>query len=186
MHHLRELAASCADVHDQPMYRFRVKQMWAFGEILDEPRDLDLVQVALAVDLPVAEVPWLSEPAGTEHWANSTRLSKNPIRAFWRSVEAPVWNHCIERPALLWDAANGLVEETFAALHDGRGSEVRSAPPAAAELEKRRTDELALSLATLRAAHHTYDQRRWGQGKLTPVADQLWLATAGHLDLLDG
>jgi hypothetical protein len=32
------------------------------------------------------------------------RLNKNPVHAYWRSAHAPVWNHEVVRPVLLWDA----------------------------------------------------------------------------------
>ena len=115
VHHLGELAEKCAELADKPrtIFPLRVVQVWAFGDILGAARDLDWVHVALAVDLPVADVPWLTQPAGAEHWANATRMSRNPIAARWRSVHAPVWNHRIERPALVWDVETGLAEETL-------------------------------------------------------------------------
>jgi hypothetical protein len=187
VHHLRELAEKCAELDGQPrsFYRFRVVALWAVGEILGAARDLDRVSVALVVDLPVGEVPWLSEPDGAEHWANGTRMSRNPIKPFWRSAHAPVWNHHVDRPALLWDAETGLAEETFAALLNGRGAEVRAGAPSPAELRTRLEDELAVSLGALREQTRAYEERRWSPGKLTPVSDALWRASDGYLDLLD-
>ena len=187
VHHLRELADKCAELASLPQsfYRFRVVQLWAVGDILGAARDLDWVSVALAVDLPVEEVPWLSEPEGAEHWANATRMSRNPIKPFWRSARAPVWNHHVDRPALLWDAETGMAEQTFAALLAGQGAEVRSTEPSSAELRQRLEDELAVCLGALREHTRVYEERRWGPGKLTPVADGLWLASLGYLDLLD-
>ena len=187
VHHLRELAEKCAALESEmrSFYRFRVVQLWAVGDILGVARDLDWVHVALAVDLPVDEVPWLSEPEGAEHWANGTRMSRNPFKPFWRSAHAPVWNHWVDRPALVWDAESGMAEETLAAILDGRGAEVRTAAPTPDELDKRLEDELAVCLRALRERTQIYEDRRWSPGKLAPMADALWRASAGYLDILD-
>jgi hypothetical protein len=184
VHHLTDLAAKCAELAGQTaIYRLRVVELWAVGDILGPAHDIDELTVALAVDLP--EVPWRSEPAGAEHWSNATRLSRNPIRPLWRSAHAPIWNHVIDRPALLWDHDNGISEPTIAALEAGEGEHVRHPAPTAEELRQRLAAELAVSLRALR--HHTadYADRRWAPGKLTPVSDALHRASAGYLDLLD-
>jgi hypothetical protein len=159
-----------------------VTGLWVFGDLLGEPRDLDLVHVAVVVDLPLEDVPWLDLPRGAQHWAQAVRL-REPLAAVWRSAAGPVSNHRISRPALVWDVAGGVRESTLAALHDGRGSEFRIDAPTdlAAQLES----ELALSLRFLRRQHRAYDDQRWRPGKLDPAADALWRATAGYLDLLD-
>jgi len=47
---------------------------------------------ALIVDLPVGEVPWFCLPDGAEQWSEATRLSKNPVSAWWRSAWViPAW-----------------------------------------------------------------------------------------------
>jgi hypothetical protein len=187
VHHVRELGDKCAELAGKPpsLFPLRVVQLWAFGDILDAPRDLDWVQVALAVDLPAEDVPWLSEPVGAEHWANATRMSKNPLAAWWRSAHAPIWNHRVERPALVWDIDSGVAEETIAAIQDGRAEEVRSAAPTPDELGNRLDDELAGCLKALHQRTQLYEERRWSPGKLTPVADALWRSSDGYLDVLD-
>lgn len=186
VHHVDALARSCADMATRPLTIFplRVHQLWAVGDILARPRDLDAVTVALAVDLPAEDVAWWTEPPGAQHWANATRLTKNPILAWWRSVHAPVWNHRIASPALLWDSADGVREDTLTALRDGEGESVRTAAPDPRALADRLDDELAVSRAAVRACVRTYDRRRWSPGKLEPVADALWRATDGYLDVL--
>jgi hypothetical protein len=185
--HLDALADTCADMATRPatIQPLRVVQLWAVGEVLGGERDMDVVTVALVVDLPVDDVPWLSEPPGAQHWANATRLAKNPVRPLWRSVHAPVWNHRIDRPALLWDVENGRAEATLKALHAGRGDDVRLPKPAPDEIRSRLDDDFDVSLRALRGAVHTYADRRWAPGKLTPLADTLWLVSEGYLDLLD-
>lgn len=184
VHHLTELAEKCGEMQG-PFFRFEVVELWVFGDLLGVPKDLDRIEVALVTDLPVDEVPWLTEPQGAEHWANASRLSRNPIKPFWRSADAPVWNHYVERPALAWSKADGIAEETLVAVSDGTGELVRLPAPEPDELRKRVDDELAVSLAALRGANETYTDRRWAPGKLTPYADALWLTTTGYLDLLD-
>ncbi|WP_189257374.1 DUF7711 family protein [Lentzea flava] len=184
VHHLAELAEKCGEL-PASFFRFQVVELWVFGDLLDVPKDVDVIEVALVTDLPVDEVPWLDEPSGAEHWANSTRLSRNPFKAVWRSKDAPVWNHRIERPALIWSAADGINEEALVAVSDGTGELVRLAAPSPEELGKRVEDELAVSLRALRRANQDYADRRWSPGKLTPYSDALWRTTTGYLDLLD-
>lgn len=185
VHHLDSLARTCADMATRPVSIFplRVTRLWAMGGILERPHDLELVDVALCVDLPVEDVAWLTEPHGAGHWANATRLAKNPIVAFWRSAHAPVWNHRIERPALVWDDVDGVREETLAALGEGAGSAVRTAAPTDEEFRIRMEQEVAVSLGALRRRTEEYTERRWAPGNLTPIADALWRASDGYLDV---
>lgn len=93
VHHLGSLARACAETLNQPMFSVRVTQLWAVGDILAPQRDVDAVTVALAINRPAKEVAWLTEPSGTQHWANAVRLNKNPFIVFWRSDQAAIWNH---------------------------------------------------------------------------------------------
>lgn len=185
--HVESLSRSCADMAGGPAAAFTlpVSQLWAVGDILDPPRDLDRVTVALCVDLPVDEVAWWTEPPGAQHWANATRMAKNPILPWWRSVHAPVWNHRIVRPVLVWDVDEGVREDALAALRDGHGEQVRTAAPSDEDYARRLRDELAVSLRTLRSRTEAYEERRWRPGKLEPFADALWQASDGYLDVLD-
>lgn len=187
VHHLETLAQTCAEMTTRPrsIFPLRVTELWAAGDILGAVRDLEWVTVALVVDLPVDDVPWLGEPTGSQHWASATRLAKNPVVPRWRSASAPVWNHRIDRPALLWNENDGIAEATLAALLDGRGEDVRLPAPTEDERHARLDDELAVSLRALRAATADYEDRRWRPGKLEPVADALWRAGDGYLDILD-
>jgi hypothetical protein len=187
VHHVETLAQTCADLagRESSIFALRVTALWAVGDILGQPRELDTVTVALCVDLPVDEVPWWSQPPGAEHWANATRLARSPVLAWWRSARAPVWNHRIERPALIWDEPDGVRQDALAALRGGRGDSVRSPGPSAGEFRERLAAELAVSLRALRARTEEYDDRRWRPGKLTPISDALWRASDGYLDVLD-
>ena len=44
--------------------------------------------------------------------------------------------------------------------------------------------ELAVSLQALDSAAAAYEERRFRPGKIQPVADALWNASAGYLDVL--
>lgn len=187
MHHLETLAQTCAEMATRPrsVFSLRVVQLWAAGDILGAVRDVETVTVALAVDLPIDDVSWLSEPPGSQHWANATHLTNNPVIALWRSTYAPVWNHHIDRPALLWDSESGVAEETLAAVKQGRGDRVRLPAPTPDELRAHLDDELTVSLRALRGQTRSYEDRRWSPGNLEPAADALWRASDGYLDMLD-
>jgi hypothetical protein len=186
VHHLEQLAETCTEMLGRPpeIYRIRVRQLWTFGEMLAPEHDVEEVPVVLAVDLPVDEVAWRTEPDGATHWAHSTRLSRNPFLVRWRSVRAPVWNHEIDRPVLFWDADDGIADDVFVSLRAGEGARVRLGAPSEDEFDVRMAEELATSLAAVRRRAESYTERRWKPGKLEPVADALWLANVGYLDLL--
>lgn len=182
VHHVSELARKAAEL-PPGFSRLRVVELWALGELLGAPHDLEVIEVAAVVDLP--ELAWLTEPVGAEHWANATRASRNPISLYWRSAATPVWNHRVERPVLMWSAAGGVAEDAVAALADGRGEALRPPAPTAAELDERLAVELSVSLAALRRDTAAYGQRRWAPGKLTPFSDAMCQSSTGYLDLLD-
>ena len=75
-------------------------------------------------------------------------------------------------------------DDVLMALREGRGEEVRTAAPTNDELTARLRDELAVSRKALAAATAEYERRRWSPGKLEPVADALWRASDGYLDIL--
>lgn len=186
VHQVESLARACAEMAvPSAIFSLRVTQLWAVGDILGRARDLEAVTVALVVDLPVSEVAWWTEPAGARHWANATRLATSPVRAWWRSAHAPVWNHRIQRPALVWDDLEGLRRETLGALREGEGEGVRIPGPGEDEFRARLRDELEVSSRALRGCTEVFEERRWKPGKLEPVADALWRASSGYLDVLD-
>jgi hypothetical protein len=186
VHHLEELAHGCADMATRPVTIFplRVTSLWAFGEVLTGQSDLDALEVVLAVDLPTDEVAWLCPPAGAEHWSHAIGLAKNPVIPSWRSTRAPLWNHVIRSPLLIWDEQGGVATNTMSALREGAANPLRLPEPAPQEMVSRLEDELAVSLHALSSASATYERRRFSPGKLEPVADALWRASAGYLDVL--
>ena len=152
--------------------------------MLTSQDDLDSVPVVLAVDLPADEVAWLCSPAGAKHWSHATGLSKNPVVAIWRSTRVPLWNHRIRGPLLIWDESGGVHADALAALRNGTAGTLRLPEPAPDELASRLEAELAVSLRALRSTTAAYEQRRFSPGKPEPVADALWRASAGYLDVL--
>jgi hypothetical protein len=187
MHHLEELAQSCANRADLPadMFPLRVTQLWAYGDVLASRDDLDALQVALAVDLPVDDFAWFCPPLGAEHWAYATRLSKIPVVTMWRSTRAPVWNHRIRRPLAIWDESGGIVADVLSALRDGTAEALRLPAPTPDEMRSRLEGELAVSHRALVSATDAYEQRRFGRGKIESVADVLWRVSQGYLDVLE-
>ena len=186
VHHLEELASACADMATRPatIFPLRVTALWTFGDVLESQEDLDSLPVVLAVDLPVDEVAWLCSPAGAEHWSNAAGLSKSPVVAIWRSTRAPVWNHRVRRPLLIWDESGGVAVTSLSAVRGRTADPLRHPEPSAVELASRLEAELAVSRAALRSTTASYQQRRFAPGRLEPVADALWRASAGYLDIL--
>jgi hypothetical protein len=128
--HVRRLAEQCAEMAELPAsyQALPVSALWAVGDVLGTPRDLDWVKVALIVDLPVSEIPWFSTPDGAERWSEATRLSKNPVGVWWRSAHAPVWNHRIVRPVLIWDTVSGMREDALAPCEMGTAPKSANLP----------------------------------------------------------
>ena len=186
VHHLTTLADTCAEMTTRPdsIFPLRVTHLWAAGAVLDGPRELDVVEVALGVDLAPAELAWGCEPPGAQHWANATRLSRLPLRPWWRSTRVPVWNHHIVRPLLLWSVTDGVRADALAALADGTADPLRDLPPTPDELRSRLVDESAVSRRALTGCLAAYDARRWAPGTLEPASDLLAAAARGHLDVL--
>lgn len=162
-----------------------VTQLWAFGDVLGAPRDLEHVDLVLGVDLPVGEVPWLTVPPGGSHWLQMTRLPKNPVVVWWRSAHGPVWNHRVVRPLLVWDREQGVREDAVEALGQGRGAASGLDAPSAVDLRARIEAELTIVLEALRVTTRTYVDRRWAPGNPLSYGDALADACEGYLDLLD-
>ncbi|WHT21688.1 hypothetical protein N8J89_11660 [Crossiella sp. CA-258035] len=185
-HHLETLAQTCAGLaaNPNPISPLRVRALWAAGEILEPGAEPEMITVALSVDLPPAEVPWRGEPTGAQHWANLTRLSRNPFIPLWRSAQAPVWNHHIVRPVPVWSAEEGIATDALTALAEGDLEPFRAEAPSTVDYQARLVEELALCHAALRAATENYEARRWAPGKLEPHADLLFRSSKGYLELL--
>lgn len=182
--HLELAAEACGRMAELPpsLVGLRVMQLWAVGEVLGPPQDLEWITVALSVDLPVAEVPWWTVPLGGDAWVETTRLSKYPVLTWWRSAHAPVWNHRIVRPVLVWDEAHGVDDEAITAVREGRGVSRGVAEPTREDFVSRMEDELAVSLAELQRRTEGYNTHP--TTRLGTRADALYAAARGYLDVL--
>jgi hypothetical protein len=160
----------------------RVTQLWAVGDVLGRPRDLDRVTVAFGVDVPPELVPWWCRPEGARWWADMTRLSKNPVRAWWRSTQVPIWNHRIIGPVLIWDDSAGAHAEALTAIRDGRGAAAGLEEPSQEEYVARMSAEQQISLIELQRRTHEYETDR--TARLGVRADALFAAAQGYLDVL--
>jgi len=186
LHRLREMADQCQSMSGPgPEFMLTVSEFWVFGKFLEEPGSTpEWVDVALVVDLPPEVAHWFAHPAGTEHWAYATRLQQSPLLPQWRPRGYPVWNHFIFRPLLLWDAAEGVREDAFAALGSDAYDPLRLPAPTPDALRERLVEERSFCLTALEKATADYTEKRWGKGKLERIADPLHLAALGYLDLL--
>jgi hypothetical protein len=70
-------------------------------------------------------------------------------------------------------------------LKQGRDDRVRLTAPAPDELRTHLDEKLTVSLRALRNGTRAYKGRRWNPGKPEPIADALWRASDGYLDMLD-
>jgi len=192
LRHLGEMADECAGLNERLALldsTLRIRSLWAFGEILlppvEWPDTQGYVRVACVVESPQVQVAWLTRSADLVWVEEFTRWSRRPVLTMWRSAAAPVWNHHIERPVLLWDE-EGVRRPALDVLASGSGIERLRAPaPSGEELRKRLEEERETSLAVLRAAVSTYDEKRWARGNPVKYADAMWEASAGFLDILD-
>lgn len=186
---LRILAEACERVKmfwfDTEPY---LKAVYAFGEVLDGADPLEDVQVAVAINLSPEEVPWESNPEGTEWLANELRLSKGGFIYFWRSYLDPMWNHYIRGPVRIWSVEDGLDEQALAALEARDFGSLKRLIPEPVDERLQLRDDLSAALARLREVRDRYwdhdwrrEHRRYGR---YPEND-LWEAVEGYLDLLD-
>jgi hypothetical protein len=99
---LSELAGSCERAKRWPPGEPFLLQAYVFGDVLAGVDPLEAVEVALVLNLPPEEVPWESNPHGTQWLADEMRLSKGGFVYWWRSHLEPVANHYIKGPVRFW------------------------------------------------------------------------------------
>lgn len=186
MAQITRLAEQCDEMMRLPaaLGSLRVTQFWAIGDVLGPARqDLEWLRVAAVVDLPVDEVPWWCAPVGASWWCDRTRASKNPVTIWWRSAGAPVWNHRVTTPLLVWDEARGIQGPAVDAIRDGRGASLAISAPTHEEYVVRMQEELSVSLDELRRRTLEYEAEH--TTRLGIRADALFDAARGYLDVLD-
>ena len=160
-----------------------------FGELVKGPDAVDVIWLALVVDLPVEEVTWLARPAQAEATASLLRFDKYPLRWWWRPAGWPVWNHTISQPVRFWSEANGPDEEALDRLADRRLDELVMQGPAD---QRAYRAQLQTELETARRhldrvvdSYHDRDWRRDHKGFGVYPEDHLWWATQAFLELDD-
>ena len=184
--HVQRMVDECARMAEAGprSSRFPVVELWVTGGLLDGPRDVEWIDLALGVDLPPEDLPWGCPPPAAGAWAGFTRMDKNPIAATWRSVHAPLWNHAIDAAVLVWDAESGARPDALAALKAGSSRRLALVRPSGEEYVTRMQDELAISLDELRRRTAEYDAvprtERLGVG-----ADALHRAAKSYLEVYD-
>ncbi len=185
---IRLLAEACEEIKAWPPDEDPLLlEAYVFGDVLTGADPLEVVHVALVLNLPPEQVPWESEPHGTGWLADRLGLSKGGFEYFWRSCLDPVWNHYIRGPVRFW-SHEGADEAVLTALGERRfGALQRLTPEPEAERE-RVAAELDQALSRLRAVRDAYWERDWrrehsGLGRYPE--DALWGAVKGYLDRRD-
>jgi hypothetical protein len=166
---------------------FLLEEAWVFGELLDRPDQLDVVSLALVVDLPVEEVTWYARPAPAEALTSLLRFEKYPLRWFWRPTVWPVWNHAIDRAVRFWSKGTGADTTALEALADRRPDALTVvAPPDAEALRGQLLIDHDAARLHLRQVVDQYDDPGWRRehkGFGVYPEDHLWWAAKGFLDL---
>jgi hypothetical protein len=160
---------------------------YVFGALLESAGDVERVQLALIVDEPAENVPWLSRPRQLEALVSLLRFDKLPLSWWWRPSAWPVWNHEINRAVGFWSAAAGSDPAVFDALSTGRVDELKVVEPDnAAQLYEQLVLERDIGrrhLADVVARFHDRDWRREHTHDGIDPADHLWWASSAFLDL---
>jgi hypothetical protein len=182
---LRSCAADLdrlAGVTDEPL----LLEAWAFGELLQLPEQLDIVSLALVIDLPAQDVTWYARPAPAEAAISLLRFDKYPLHWFWRPTMWPVWNHAIDPAVRFWSRAGIDTISLDAIAHGDVEALPLIRPPSHEALREQLVIEHEAARAHLRDVLDRYDDREWQHGhsrfSLRPE-DHLWSAARGFLDL---
>lgn len=113
---LGKIADACSYV---ARYRDELSAAYAYGDILTGA-DVEVVRVALAVDMPPEELPWRAEPADLRGLAGVLRLDRAPVRWVWRPAGERVGNYEIVGPVLFWTRDDGPDAVVLQLLRDRR------------------------------------------------------------------
>jgi hypothetical protein len=184
-HRLHSIAEDC-DRHAKFWEEPLVVAAYVYGELLRGPEELELLQIALVVDLPPHEVTWLAEPPAAAAFAEVIGLGRAAVEWWWRPVLWPVWNHEIRGPVRFW-SLDGLDDAALEAIAQRRLAELHRLVPSAAEELEQLEEELSASLTHLRKAAESYWDREWRRdhrGLGVYPEHHLWRATKGYLDVL--
>jgi hypothetical protein len=161
-------------------------EAWVFGELLELPQDLEVVSLALVVDLPSEDVPWYARPTPAEHAISLLGFEKYPLRWFWRPAVWPVWNHAIDRAVRFWSRTGTDTPVLDALAHREVEALPMIGPPSVEALREQLVIEHGAARDHLRGVLDRYDDRDWQcehSGLGLRRDDHLWCAAHGFLDL---
>jgi hypothetical protein len=153
---LRLLAEECQRASRWPPDDPFVRAAYAFGDVLDGTDPLEVVQVEVAVNLPPEEVPWGSNPHGTEWLGTELRLSKGGYEYWWRSHLDPPWNHYVLSPVRIWSLSGGTETAVLDALTSRCLDDLPRLTPSDVDRRLQRRDDLDASLRRLREIRDKY------------------------------
>ncbi|WP_380174201.1 hypothetical protein ACFEMC_05035 [Kineococcus sp. DHX-1] len=187
---LEDVADRCAHLHRQPagIVTLRATEAWVSGPLLGPRRDDladDAVRVALVTNAAEADCASGTRPPAAGHWLAASGLETKPVELVFRSAQAPVWNHVVERPVRFWTAQDGLDHDVLVQLRAGDGESLRPPAPSPAELVERLERELRVSREALRRSAVEYDDKRWSPGSPKKRGDALADAALGFLAVQD-
>lgn len=181
---LHKIADACSDVS---RYRDELAAAYVYGGLLTGA-DVEVVHVALAVDVPAEDLPWRAEPAALRALAEVLRLDRAPVRWVWRPAGEPVGNHAIIEPVRFWTRDGGVDEEVLRNLRDRRLEKLPRESTPSEDAERHLTRDRDRALRHLRQVTDDYWEpgwRRTHKGTGLYPEDHLWRAVQGYLDLLD-
>jgi hypothetical protein len=185
---LRQVASDLDD-HVSSWSDSMIVEAHVFGEVVTGPDTVEVIWLALVVDLPVEEVTWLARPAQAEATVSLLRFDKYPLRWWWRSKAWPVWNHRISQPVRFWSKKDGPDEVALGRLADRRLSDLEiQGPPEQSMYRAQLQIELEASRRHLERVVDSYHDREWRRdhkGFGVYPEDHLWWATQGFLELDD-
>jgi hypothetical protein len=182
---LRSCAADLdrlAGFTDEPL----MLEAWVFGEFLEHPDELEVISLALVIDLPARDVTWRARPVPAEAAASLLHFEKYPLRWFWRPRVWPVWNHAIERAVRFWSHEGTDTAVLDALAHRDVGALPVVSLPSAKVLREQLVIEHGAARDHLRDVLDRYDDREWQRehsGLGLHRDDHLWCAAQGFLDL---
>jgi hypothetical protein len=178
------LAEQCQALPRRPTHD--VAAVYVFGDFLDGGEPVESIPVVLALDRPPSEVPWLCSPRGADYLIE--RLNLGACFVYWRSHQAPVWNHLIRGPVKIWSLDDGVDSAALEGLRQRDFGGLRRLTASPEEEERWHQAELELAFAHLREIRDKYWDRNWrhahrGLGRYPE--NTIWEAAEGYLDLLD-
>jgi hypothetical protein len=185
---LRLLAEKCQWASRWPPEDPFVRAAYAFGDVLEGTDPLEVVQVEVAINLPPEEVPWSSNPHGTEWLADELRLSKGGYEYWWRSHLDPAWNHYIHSAVRIWSLTGGTETAALDALARRDFKALHLLTPTQTDRRLQRQDDLEAALRHLREVRDRYwdqDWRREHRGGGRYAEHELWEAVEGYLHIFD-